>query len=292
MQLTEHIHALKIAFQIPLGTGKTLDRFVYVYLVQGSEICLIDSGVKGSEDIIFNYLNDIGRKPGEISLLLLTHAHPDHIGSARAIKQATGCTVAAHPDAWAWIEDTEMQFRERPVPGFHTLVGGSTSVNRFLQGGEIIDLGPVSLEAIHTPGHAKGSLSFYCREGQVLFSGDVIPQTNDMPIYDDAAAVVASIGRLKNIPGLAYLLASWMDPLAGSAAYKMMDEGLAYLQHIHTVILDIAAKHAVNDPMELCAHAVKVLGLPEVAVNALIARSFVSHLQIIYRETLRFVNHV
>ncbi len=66
----------------------------------------------------------------------------------------------------------------------------------------------------------------------------------------------------------------------------MMDEGLAYLQHIHTVILDIAAKHAVSDPMELCAHAAKVLGLPEVAVNALIARSFVSHLQIIDRETL------
>ena len=117
MKLTEHIHALKIPFQIPLGPGKTLDRFVYVYLVQGAEICLIDSGVKGSEEIIFNYLKDIGRKPEEISLLLLTHAHPDHIGSARTIKQATGCTVAAHPDAQAWIEDTELQFRERPVPG-------------------------------------------------------------------------------------------------------------------------------------------------------------------------------
>ena len=40
-----------------------------------------------------------------------------------------------------------------------------------------------------------------------------------MPIYDDAAAVAASINRLKNIQGLAYLLASWMDPVAGSVAY-------------------------------------------------------------------------
>jgi len=279
MQITEHIHALKIPFQIPVAPGKTLERFVYAYLVLGTEVCLIDSGVNNSNTLIFDYLENMGRKPEEISLMVLTHAHPDHIGSARAIKAATDCTVATHPETQAWVEDVEQQFKERPVPGFHTLVGGSTAVDRLLQDGDVIVLDPVSLEVILTPGHARGSISLYCKEEGVLFTGDAIPQTNDLPIYDDAATVIASIKRLKDIQDIKYLLASWADPHAGSAAYEVMDGGLEYLQHIHNEIRKIAAKNNVDDAMELCARMVKVLGLPEVAVNPLIAKSFVSHLQ-------------
>lgn len=280
MQITDHIHALKIPFQIPVGSGKTLERFVYVYLVFGQEICLIDSGVRDSESIIFAYLKKIGHKPEEISLLILTHAHPDHIGAAQAIKQTSGCSVAAHPDAQAWIEDVDLQFKQRPVPGFHTLVGGSTSIDRLLQDGENIECGPVSLQVILTPGHAMGSLSFYCKEEKVLFSGDAIPQKNDLPIYDDVVTVAASINRLKSIPA-EYLFASWTDPLKGSEVGKMMDEGLVYLQQIHKVVRDIAKAHETIEPMELCARTVKVLGLPEVAVNPLIAKSLASHLPVI-----------
>jgi len=279
MQITEHIHALKISFQIPVAPGKTLERFVYAYLVLGREICLIDSGVQNAHLILFDYLKGLGRKPEEISLLLLTHAHPDHIGSSRAIKEAAGCMVAAHPDAIAWIEDVDLQFKERPVPGFHGLVAGSTSVDRALQDGEIIDLDRVSLEVIHTPGHAMGSISLNCKEEGVLFSGDAIPQANDLPIYDDAATAVASLNRLKAVQAVKYLLSSWADPLTGSAAYKMMDGGLEYMQRIHGAIREITATDNVKDPMALCARMVKVLGLPEIAVNPLIAKSFVSHLQ-------------
>jgi len=279
MQITEHIHALKIPFQIPISPGKTFERFVYVYLLLGAEICLIDSGVQNSAEIIFAYLEKLGRKPEDISLLILTHAHPDHIGSAREIHAATKCEVAAHPDARGWIEDVEIQFKERPVPGFHTLVGGSTPVARLLQDGEVIDLGNISLEVLLTPGHAMGSISLYSKEEGVLFTGDAIPQTNDLPIYEDAAAAVASIKRLKGLPTIKYLLASWLDPLAGSAVYKTMDAGLGYLQRIHGIITEVAAESKVDDPMELCARVVKILGLPEVAVNPLIARSFVSHLK-------------
>lgn len=287
MQITDHIHALKIPFQIPVAPGKTLARFVYVYLLLGKEeICLIDSGVHNAAGVLFDYLENLGRKPEEISLLVLTHAHPDHIGSARAIRAASSCTVAAHPDARAWIEDVALQFKERPVPGFHALVGGSTPVDRFLQDGEIIDLGPLSLVVVPTPGHAAGSIALYCKEEGVLFAGDAIPQANDLPIYDDALAAAASIKRLKDMPGIEYLLASWADPLAGKAGYEMMEEGLRYLQRIHGAIREIAARSKVDDAMELCAEMVNILKLPPVAVNPLIAKSFVSHLKSIDRERL------
>jgi hydroxyacylglutathione hydrolase len=293
MQITDHIHALKIPFHIPVAPGKTFERFVYVYLILGTEICLIDSGVRNASGIIFDYLYKLGRKPEEISLLILTHAHPDHIGSARAIRAASNCTVAAHPDALTWIEDVELQFKERPVPGFHTLVGGSTPVDRVLQDGEIIDLGPLSLEVILTPGHAAGSISLYCKGEGVLFTGDAIPQANDLPIYDDVTTAVASIKRLKGMPAIEYLLASWADPLAGNAAYKMMEEALEYLQRIHEAIQGIAAVSKIDDPMKLCAEMVKILKLPEIAVNPLIAKSFLSHLKSYGSvKSLTFINGV
>ena len=286
MQITDHIHALNIPFQIPVAPGKNLERFVYTYLVLGPEICLIDSGVKNSFSIICDYLKNIGRKPEDISLLILTHAHPDHIGSAGTIQGSTNCTVAAHPEARAWIEDVEQQFRERPVPGFHSLVGGSSQVGRLLQDRDIIDLGNMSLKVIYTPGHAKGSISLYCKEEEALFAGDAIPQTNDLPIYEDAGTSVDSIKRLKGNSSIKHLLASWADPLSGSGVYKMMDDGLEYLQRIHTAIRKITTDDGIVDPMELCALMVKVLGLPGIAVNPLIAKSFASHLKIIDREKL------
>jgi glyoxylase-like metal-dependent hydrolase (beta-lactamase superfamily II) len=90
--------------------------------------------------------------------MILTHAHPDHIGSAKAIKEVTQCTVAARENAKPWIEEVNLQYQERQVPGFHSLVGGSVQTDRLLQNGETIDLGNVSLEVFHTPGHSKGSI--------------------------------------------------------------------------------------------------------------------------------------
>jgi hydroxyacylglutathione hydrolase len=61
MQLTNHFQALKLPFQITIGPDKKLDRFVYVYLIFGKKICLIDSGVAGCEKLIFDYLKKAGR---------------------------------------------------------------------------------------------------------------------------------------------------------------------------------------------------------------------------------------
>jgi glyoxylase-like metal-dependent hydrolase (beta-lactamase superfamily II) len=112
------------------------------------------------------------------------------------------------------------------VPGFHTLVGGSTPVDRLLEDNQTIAVGDTTLQVIHTLGHAAGSISLFCKEDGVLLAGDAIPQVNDLPIYDDVAVSVESIHRLQSIPGIRYLLASWTDPKERDEAFAMMDEGL------------------------------------------------------------------
>lgn len=97
MRLTESVHALKIPFRVTTPSGATVERFVNMFLIVGKQICLIDSGVAGSDRAVLDYVRSIDREPSEISRLVLTHSHPDHIGAARAVKRATGCAVLAHP---------------------------------------------------------------------------------------------------------------------------------------------------------------------------------------------------
>jgi len=283
MQVTDQIHALKVPFHVTTPQGK-IPRFVYVYLIYGERICLIDSGVVSSERIIFDYIKKTGRSPEDISLLVLTHSHPDHIGAAQAVKKASGCKVATHTAERAWIEDVDVQARDRPVPGFHTLVGGSVKVDCTLQDGDVLDLGKgLSLNVVHTPGHSKGSISLWLPEERALFSADAVPISGDLPIYEDIFESAGSIKRLRRLPGIEFLLASWDDPRRGEQAYEIMDEGLRYLQRIHAAVLKIAEESRDLEPMELCRRTLKELGMPETIANPLVAGSFKASLAV--RET-------
>ena len=281
MQITDRIHALKIPFQITDPSGQKVPRFVYVYLIYGQRIFLIDSGVASSEKIILDYLKSTGRKPAEISQLILTHSHPDHIGAARAIKSISGCTVAAHAAEKSWIEDVELQERERPVPGFKSLVAGSVRVDQMLQDGDILDQDYVSMQVLHTPGHSSGSICLWLPEVGALFSADAVPVPGSMPIYQDILASVRSIQKLKSLEGIKFLLSAWDEPRLDDDAYRVMDEALEYLQSIHSAVLKVAEARgpdAGQDPMELCRRVLAELGLPAAMANPLVARSFQSSL--------------
>ena len=281
MQISPHIHALRLPFKIPVAPGITLDRFVNAFLIYGKAITLIDTGVAGCERDIFNYIRSTGRDPSEISLIVQTHAHPDHIGATQAIQKATGCAVAIHAAEGPWIEDVALQNRERPVPGFDALVGGPATVNRVLEDGDVLDLDGdhiLDLIVFHTPGHSPGSVSLLLRYGGALFSGDAVPVPSDLPVYDDVEQSVQSIRRLNNLDGVAVLLSSWDEPRAGICACQRMNEALAYLQKVHDAVI-ASAGTGTPDPMDLCQRTAKVLGLPPQAVTPLLARTFMANMR-------------
>jgi hydroxyacylglutathione hydrolase len=286
MQITSHLHALKIPFVVATPQG-AVPRYVYVYLVYGDEVCLIDSGVASSQKIIFDYMMKTARHPEEISLLILTHSHPDHMGAARSIKEATGCSVAAHRNEKTWIEDAELQARERPVPGFFSLVEGSVKVDRCLQEGDVFDLGGIGrLCVLHTPGHSPGSISLWLPEDEALISADAVPVPGELPIYEDFQQSAASIRRLLAIEGIRFLLSSWDVPREGEEGRTALKNGLLYLQRIHQAVRQ-AAEGASLSPMELCGPVLKELGIAGGMANPLVARSLQSHLLAIGREDRR-----
>lgn len=282
MQITPSIHAIKHTFKVPITPSIAIDRFVYSYLIYGETITLIDTGVAGGEVQIFETIRSSGRNPSEIALIILTHSHPDHIGSARAIQRESCCSIAAHPAERAWIEDVDLQNRERPVPGFNTLVGGSVNIDHELNDGDSIEPDESregELQVFSTPGHSAGSISLLMHNEGALFSGDAIPVPGDLPVYDNALLSVESVKKLKKIRGIRVLLSSWDDPRKEWHTYRQMDLALNYLQHVHEVVLDSAGE-GIPDPMELTIKSAAVLGLPPQAVNPLLTRTFAANLKV------------
>lgn len=288
MQITPSISALRHPFRIPIAPGITLDRFVYSYLIYGETITLIDTGVAGCEEQIFDSIRSIGRDPSEIALIILTHSHPDHIGAARAIQRATACSIAAHPAERAWIEHVELQNRERPVPGFSTLVGGSVQIDHELSDGDSIEPDETrvtEMQVIHTPGHSPGSISLFMHSHGALFCGDAIPVTGDLPVYEDALVSVQSVQRLKRRAGIRVLLSAWDEPRKDEDAYRQMDRAVRYLQMIHEAVLANAGTGCPGIP-ELTRKTATALGLPPQAVTPLLARTFAANLRVRDRKNL------
>lgn len=261
---------------------------MYSYLIYGETITLIDTGVAGCEAQIFDSIRSTGRDPSEIALIILTHSHPDHIGAAWVIQQATKCSIAAHPAEREWIEDVELQNRERPVPGFATLVSGSVQLDHELADGNSIEPDETragEMLVFHTPGHSPGSISLFMHSEGALFSGDAIPVTGDLPVYDDALASVQSVKRLRELAGIQVLLSAWGEPRNGEEAYRQMDHALEYLQMIHEAVLAVAGTGS-PDSMELTRKTAAAIGLPPQAVNALLARTFAANLRVRDRKNL------
>ncbi len=262
MQVAESIHALRIPFTISTPMGP-VERFVNVFIIYGQKLCLIDTGIAAAHSMIFDYIEGTGRKPDEISTVILTHSHPDHLGAAKTIKEATGCQVLAHAGEMAWIENVEQQFAERPVPGFHTLVAGSVTIDGILAEGAQINLdGRHNLKVIHTPGHSKGSISLWAESDQALIIGDAVPLVGDMPIYDDPMLAIESIRKLQTFREAKILLSAWDEPRRGDAINQVMEAGIHYIQRIHQTVLEQTRDNPQLEEIELAKNVFNLLNLP------------------------------
>jgi glyoxylase-like metal-dependent hydrolase (beta-lactamase superfamily II) len=149
--------------------------------------------------------------------------------------------------------------------------------------GDVLHLedGP-ALRVMHTPGHSPGSLSLWLAEEGALITADAVPIAGDMPIYQDILQSVRSVQRLASIPQIKLLLAAWDEPRPGGEAYRIMDEGLQYLQRIHSSVLKAAGENPAlreQDSMQLCRRVLVELGLPPVMANPLVASSFQASLR-------------
>ena len=279
MKITETIHTFKHSFRLALGENQYVDRFVYSYILLGKNICLIDTGVRGTAPLLQDYLKQINRSPDEISMVALTHAHPDHIGGCLAIRMASSASFCAHHADKPWIEDVEKQYQERPILNFFELVEGPVPVSRELKEGDTLlwEKGK-TIRVLETPGHSLGSISIFLEEEGALFTGDAVPAAGTIPIYVDPRVSVQSIQKLKKVSGVKYLFSSWHEPISGDQISIVMNEGIRYIEKIDEIVIDlIKTMPSETSAEELSLRALERLGIKTGKVLPMVRTSFESH---------------
>jgi hydroxyacylglutathione hydrolase len=275
VRLTDSVHQLTFPFTVVTPAGPA-PRFVNAFLVEGAAgLTLIDAGVRDSCPAILDTVRKLGRRPEDLKTLLLTHAHPDHLGGAQALCAACRCQVHLAAAERAWAEDTARQKRERPVPGFDELVEGPVRVDGELHDRQRLAVGAGELEVLAAPGHSPGSCAFFLAGEGVLVTGDALPVPGDMPIYDDYPQAVASLQRLQRLEGVALLLESWRAPERSPP--RRFAEAQAWFDELDEAVRAVRRQRGPVESMELTREVVARLELPAFAANPLVARSLASH---------------
>ncbi len=192
MKIVEKIFLEKLVF--PLGESI---RNVYTVLIKGKKNCLIDTGTAFNYNDIVSFCEKNKVNVKNLDLVILTHCHPDHIGSSLLLKKENpDLQIMAHSLAKPYIEDIQKQYQERPVPGFFNLIAGQVKIDRVLNDGDEIDT-DTRLQILHTPGHSPGSISIFLPEEDVLIIGDAVPGTGDIPIYENVNQLRSSFTKLE-----------------------------------------------------------------------------------------------
>lgn len=149
--------------QIPLGPIQTN---AYVLTNSEGDALIFDPG--GDADTLIHWLNENQLKPLAI---LLTHAHFDHIGAVDDVRDAFSLPVYLHKEEENWLGDPELN-RSTAFLG-RTKVTAKPA-EHILTKEQPLQIGSFTCDVLETPGHSPGSVSFYFKEEDIVFSGDAL----------------------------------------------------------------------------------------------------------------------
>lgn len=241
----------------PVAGARVLLPLVEAYLVRsGRDWVVIDTGPPGCALAILAAMKRHDIPPEAVSHILLTHGHFDHFGSAMNLRRALGAHVriAMHPADRPFVTGRGMPSRLRPTslagafPMFcGTLWMLAASATRRLrywseaEAEEVLWLDDIPqeasvdlherlglpLQALHTPGHSAGSLTFRLPTGE-LFTGDIVSHAlvGNAPAWpllaDDPAQILPSLQRIAALrPAVVY--PGHGVPIAGEAVTGLVE---------------------------------------------------------------------
>jgi glyoxylase-like metal-dependent hydrolase (beta-lactamase superfamily II) len=135
----------------------------------------------------------------QITHILLTHAHFDHVAGLDDLKNLCGAPIYAHQDAANALGEAAMS-----AAFFGLRIPSPPPADELLTDGQVIEVGDLKVQVIYTPGHAPGHVSFHIAQYRVLFDGDVLFEDGigrtDLPGSDHATLMRTIRERLLTLP--------------------------------------------------------------------------------------------
>jgi len=142
-------------------------------------LLLVDTSVERDAKTILEYLGKLRRKPRDISTIIITHTHPDHIGGLAYLRTRTEAKVAAHELEADFISGAKpypgpprLSPAERPPPA---------PIDVRLRDKQRYE----ELLVIHTPGHTPGSIALLDERRSLLIAGDSLQNEAGIGPMDD-----------------------------------------------------------------------------------------------------------
>lgn len=170
------------------GIHRIEDAHTNFYLVEdGGQVTIVDTGLPRSWGSLISGLRELGHSLRDVSAVVLTHAHYDHMGFARRAQHELDVPVWIHPDD-RWLAAHPWRFdHERPIPAYlrhpefikvFTEMGamgalwvkGTDAVTTY-NGGDALDV-PGRPTVIPTPGHTHGHCALYFADRGAVIAGD------------------------------------------------------------------------------------------------------------------------
>ncbi len=209
-------------------------RGVNIILIAQDKLTLIDTGFRGSSHLIVDFIRRLGRSPQEISLIIITHHHPDHIGSLNELKKLTQAKVAIHEaDLLPDMQPPSLKLITKtlailPFPFLNRFLNPELGeVEIKLKGGERLE--PLDgLLVIHTPGHTPGSISLFSAQRKLLITSDTINNRHRnlrLPPKSVSSNLSQAINSIETLAELEFeiLLCGHGKPLTEDAKVKVME---------------------------------------------------------------------
>lgn len=135
----------------------------YVVGCEKTNYCaIVDPG--GSFEYIVERVTALGLSP---KMILLTHGHSDHIGAVEELKNKYNIPICVHEFDSEMIKKSELNYS---YDVFRKKI--SLDTDMLLKDGQIIDLGELKINVIHTPGHTRGSVCYKIED--LILSGDTL----------------------------------------------------------------------------------------------------------------------
>ncbi len=140
----------------------------YILWDETNECVIIDAGMDGDseEEEVVNFINNHSLKP---VLLLLTHAHIDHIIGCSFVTDTYNVPMLAHKDSEQFLGNASAH-----AAVFGLTINKVKSIDSFIDESNDIEFGNSKIKVLNTPGHADGSVCFYSQDDKFVITGDVL----------------------------------------------------------------------------------------------------------------------
>lgn len=198
-----------------VGISAPDDGHTYLLASEG-QLALVDCGGNHNPSAILGNITKLGFNPQDIKYVLVTHAHPDHIGGCAYIQQNFGAKIVATAIEGEILERGPMIYFDLAAsgqPSRYWIEWPYCKPDIIVTDRQKLQLGALTITVIATPGHAPGAVCFLTEtEGKkVLFSGDTLfykgfinilsPPLSELPPYRDSILRLENLGIDALFPG-------------------------------------------------------------------------------------------